>query len=532
MNITRRRLMQTSAAFASLTCGGSLSFAEAKTGGKTIRAVMHADLRSFDPVWTTATITGYHSGMIYDTLFGIDEQGVVRPQMVADYSASENGLHYSFTLRDGLSFSDGSPVTARDCVASMKRWAARDTAGQLMFSFVTDTPVVSDKTFEIHMDTPYGLVLETLGKTSNCLWIMREKEALTPPNEQVAEYIGSGPFTFNREETKLGASYVYDRNPNYVPRPEPASGTTGGKVVKVDRVIWENISDPQTAIGALQSGEIDFYETPPLELLSQLESDSNLRIKVINETGIIGFVRLNWLHPPFDNKKARQAMLYVVNQLDIMRAAYGDDRYFNACDSLFGCGTNMENQENTDWFKHGQDFDKARQLFKEAGYDGRPVVILQGTTLPMPNMAAQLIAQWLQKAGVNAELAPSDWGGVVSRRAVQDPPEKGGWNIFITYNPTSTFASPILFPGHLANGTKGFFGWPDIARWEELRRDWTLARNQDERFEIAKEMQRLGWDEVPHVLGGQWRNPVAMRSNVHDFPIIPDLLGFWNVEKD
>jgi len=530
MALSRRRFLQSTAAGAVLVGVAPLSgFAE--PSGGTLKAVMHADLRSFDPVWTTATITGYHAALIYDTLFGIDEAGMVQPQMVGDWTRSEDGLCYDFSLRDGLVFSDGTPVTAKDCVASMKRWAARDTAGQLMFSYVSDTPVVDDRRFSILLSEPYGLVLETLAKTSNCLWIMREQEALTPPDQQITAYIGSGPFTFNRDETKMGVSYVYDRNGRYVPRAEMPSGTAGAKIARLDRVILENISDPQTAVAALENGEIDFYEVPPLELLPQIEGDPDVKLEVLNDLGIIGFIRLNHLHPPFDNPKAREAMLYVVNQLDVMRATFGDERYFNACDSLFGCGTAMHNDVNTDWFKHGQDLEKAAQLFKEAGYNGEPVVILQGTTLPMPNMAAQLIAQWLQKAGINAQLAPSDWGGVVSRRAVMAPPAEGGWNIFITYNPTSTFNSPILFPGWQMNGKKGFFGWPDDPKLEDMRKAWTFAKTEDERLEIARQMQQEGWDFIPHILAGQWKSPVAMRRNVSGFLPVPDLIPFWNVEK-
>ena len=532
MTISRRTFLNASSAAVMMTAAPRLvrpAFAKSPLG--VLKVVMHGDLRSFDPVWTTAAVTGYHSALIYDTLLGIDVDGTVQPQMVDAWSRSDDGLRFDFTLRDGLSFSDGSGVSARDCVASMKRWAARDTAGQVMFANVVDTPVTGEKSFAVVLSRPWGLVLETLAKTSNCLWIMREKEAMTPPDAQIPVSIGSGPFVFNREETKMGVSYIYDRNPHYLPRKEAPSGTAGGKIVKVERVVWENISDPQTAVAALQSGEIDFYEVPPLELLPQLETNPGIRIEVLNKLGNVGFVRMNCLHPPFDNQKAREAMLYVVNQLDIMRATFGDDRYFNACTSMFGCGTAMETEANTDWAKHGQDFEKAAELFRQAGYNGEPITILQGTTLPMPNLAAQLIAQWLQKVGVNAQLAPSDWGGVVARRAVKAPPSEGGWNIFITYNPTSTFNSPILFPGWQMNGEKGFFGWPDDPKLEALRTDWTFAKTEGERKQIAVKMQEEGWDYVPQILAGQWQAPVAMRSDVGGFLPVPDLVPFWNVEK-
>src|SRR5258708_24600701 len=112
--------------------------------------------------------------------------------------------------------------------------------------------------------------------------MMSKKEAQTDPIQKIDQVVGSGPFKLNLDETKPGTQYVYDRNPNYVARGEPASGIAGGKVVKVDRVIFINMPDAQTAVAALQAGEIDFYEIPPTDLMGQLESDQNIKVHVLN----------------------------------------------------------------------------------------------------------------------------------------------------------------------------------------------------------------------------------------------------------
>src|SRR5438477_8590758 len=95
-----------------------------------IRAVMHSDVKIVDPVWTTAYITRNHGYMIYDTLFAMDEKGEIKPQMVDKFTESPDKLTFVFTLRDGLLWHDGAPVTSEDCIASIKRWAARDALGQ------------------------------------------------------------------------------------------------------------------------------------------------------------------------------------------------------------------------------------------------------------------------------------------------------------------------------------------------------------------------------------------------------------------
>ncbi|MBW0005795.1 MAG: ABC transporter substrate-binding protein [Hyphomicrobiales bacterium] len=492
---------------------------------------MQGDLRSLDPIWTTANISSYHGALIYDTLFGVDANDKPQPQMVESFGTSDDQLTWTFKLRDGLGFHDGSPVTAADCVASIRRWAVRDGAGQHMFLRVKDIGAKDDKTFAITFSEPYPLILDAFAKAGTpVLYIMRKKDAETDPMQQITEHVGSGPFIFNTNETKQGAFYVYDRNAKYRPRSEPASGMAGGKIAKLDRVIWENVADDQTAIAALQNGEIDFYELPPIDLIDQLEADKNIHVEVLNKSGQIVWCRMNWLYPPFNNVKARQAMLYLVNQNDVMKAAFGNPKYYRACASYFGCGTPMENDENTEWFKEAPNKEKAAQLFKESGYDGRPIVILQPTNFAVFNTADQLLAQWLREIGVNAELAASDWGGVVTRRANREPPEKGGWNIFVTSASGAAFGNPITLVGHQANGEKGWFGWPSDETHEKLRDKWAKAQPQD-RLAVAKEIQRNAWNFVPHVYMGLYLQPAAMRANVKGVIGMPELIPFWNIEK-
>jgi peptide/nickel transport system substrate-binding protein len=531
MHTSRRRILQTGAGLTALSTFGAPRLARAQDAG-VIRAVMHGDLRVFDPIWTTANITAYHGAMIYDTLFGIDADFQPQPQMVDAWEISEDQLTWSFRLRDGIAFSDGTPVTTADVVASVRRWAAKDGAGQHMMRRVRDLVAKDEKVFEIRLSEPYGLVLATLAKTSTPLcFIMRQQEAETDPNEQVQTYIGSGPFIFNQDETQPGNIYVYDKNPNYIPRGEPASGMAGGKVVKVDRVIWENIADEQTAMAALQTGEIDFYETPPIDFLPILEGDPNISVDVLNKLGNVGLCRLNFLHPPFDKVEARLAMLHLLDQEDFLRATFGNPEFYQTCASYLTCGTPMESDVNIDWFTNGPDPEKARALFEAAGYDGRPVTVLQATDIAFMNNSAQIIADRLRSIDVNVELAPSDWGGVVTRRAVKVPPAEGGWNIFVTWAGGNATASPINLFAHAATGGDAWFGWPENARHEELRDAWAAATTMEERLEVTRQMQENAWNFVPHVQLGQWVQPVGYRANLQGVIAIPEIVPFWNIEK-
>ena len=213
------------AAVLALPCG-----ANAQT---TLKVVMHSDLKIVDPIWTTAYITRNHGYMVYDTLFAMDEKGEIKPQMVDKYDVSADKLTYTFTLRDGLAWHDGAPVTAEDCVASIKRWAAKDSLGQKVMSFVDTITVGDAKTFTVKLKEQTGLLIFALGKpSSNVPFMMPKRVAETDPNTQISDFTGSGPFVFKRDEWKPGDKAVYVKFDKYKPRSEPASGLAGGKVVE------------------------------------------------------------------------------------------------------------------------------------------------------------------------------------------------------------------------------------------------------------------------------------------------------------
>ncbi|OCK58377.1 ABC transporter substrate-binding protein [Bradyrhizobium sp. LMTR 3] len=531
-NLTRRSIMQGGLALAGTIAAPQLALGQ-NGGGRTITAG-GVDLTSYDPVVSTSLLTTYHAAKVYDTLFGLDLQQRPQPQMVSKYELSDDKLTWTFELRDGLKFHDGAAVTSADVIPSIRRWAARSPLGQLMMTHVKDISARDTKIFSIQLKERFGLVLEGLaGSSDGGCFIMRKKEAETDPAQKIDAVIGSGPFKFNLTETKPGAKYVYDRNPDYVPRKEPPSGMAGGKLVKIDRLTYMAMPDAQTAIAAIQAGEIDFYDEPPIDLLEQLSRDKNVKLQVLDQLGQNGLIRFNHLHPPFNNVKCRQAILYIVKQLDYLKAIISNPDYYKTCASSFGCGTSTENDANTGWFRAAPDYTKAKQLLKEGGYDGRPVVLLQATNWSIAKDAAEILADEMRRAGINVRLEPMDWAGVTARRAVKSSPDQGGWNVFTSTAPGFFLGNP-LFSYHQANGEKGWFGWASDSKNEELRNRWVLAETVEERREVAREMQENEWNFVPQVLFGRWLQPVVMRVNIKG--VQPNTFSWaspvwWNVEK-
>src|ERR1700757_2057387 len=330
--ISRRKLLKL-AGVAPLASSFSVAWSSRAraAGSKTITAVMHSDLRVIDPGFTTAYITRDHGYMVYDALVATDANFKVQPQM-ADWTLSDDKLVYTFTLRDGLKWHDGAPVTAEDCVASLKRWGKNDGMAQKLMDFTAAIEAADAKTILLKLKEPYSLVLETLAKPSALVAFMMPKRlAETPAGQQIAEQIGSGPFKFVKSEFQPGVKAVYEKNTDYVPRQEPPSWTAGGKVVKVDRVEWITMPDAQTATNALQSGDVDFLENPPFEMLPLLEANPDVKVQALNKFGFQTYGRMNFLIPPFDNVKVRRAALLAINQKDVLDAMVGNPRYYEQC---------------------------------------------------------------------------------------------------------------------------------------------------------------------------------------------------------
>lgn len=531
MKTSRRELMKIGVA-AGVTISMPSFLRAQTTAARTVRMVM-GDLQVFDPVFTTSDITQFHGLAIYDTLFALNSNLEAKPQMVGKWTVSDDKKTYTFELRDGLSWHDGTPVTADDCVASIRRWGEVDPSGQLLLERAADISKKDARTFAIALKEPFGLVVELLANTAGRpLFIMREQDAKRPATEQVTANIGSGPFKFNAALTKPGSSVTYDRNEHYVPRQEPASEYAGGKVVNVDRVIWDNITDPQTSVAALQAEETDFLLQPPADLYPAIAADPNLELQVLAKSGQDYYARINFLQKPFDNVKARQALLNLIDQEAFLKVISSDPQYGGTITSLFGSKTAYSNDENTGWYKKGGNPEKAKQLFQEAGYAGEKVLILTPTDWPEGNNASQFLAASLQKIGVNAELAPMTWSELSARRGNKGPVESGGWSIFITTQSDFSLGNPIGSSFFLANGEKAWYGWPKSDEFEALRAKWADIGTLEERKELAREMQRVWWDFVGTVFLCQALSPSAHRKALTDLVSTQgEYRPMWNMKK-
>ncbi len=502
---------------------------------KTLTFIPYSDLRVLDPLQTAASITTMHASNIYDQLFAWDANLLPKPQMVGNYSVSDDKLTYTMTLRPGLKWHDGTQVTTKDVIASLARWMKRDPIGRKMAESVAATAAVDANTFTIKLKAPYSWVEYSLGNhAGNFPAMMREKEAMTDPFTAVGAdgQIGSGPYKFVASEWKPGAEIVYVKNTDYLPRAEPPDGMTGAKLVKVDRMVWKVIPDHQTAAAALIAGEVDMLDQPIADVLPQLERSKDLVVQRIQPVGGFGFFRPNALHPPFNNPKARQALALIAPQSDFLAAAFGDKKWWNECYSYFVCGSVYGTTAGSESFQK-PDPERAKQLLKEAGYNGEKIIAIGTKEIASIGSITEVYVDALRKIGVNVELEMMDWGTMASRfTSNKNPPgEKGGWHLFSARGTWSTFHNPLTNLGTNMSPEGTWAGWATDAEAETLRNEFIQAPTMEARKVAVEKLHKRLWEVVPYIPIGQYLQPFAWRKTISG--VLPtSQLVLWNISKE
>jgi peptide/nickel transport system substrate-binding protein len=520
---------------------GALTAALLGTGGaalaqgdaKTLRIVPHSNLAILDPIWTTAYMSRNHGYMIYDTLFGTDEKNQIKPQMVESWTESPDHRLWTFKLRKGLEFHDGKPVTSEDVVASLARWGKRDAMGSALMTFVDRMDTPTPDTFRIFLREACGFVLEALGKpSSNVPFIMPKRVAETDPFKQIEDYTGSGPYVFKKDEFKPGDKAVYTKFAKYIPRKEAPSGTTGGKMVYVDRVEWNlALRDAQAQVNALQKGEVDIIEALGFDFYEAAKKDPNIQLPKYSIVNLQYMARFNHLNKPFDNPKVRQAVLAAFAQQPFLQAQVGVKELYTACPSMFTCGTPLSSPFGSD-IQSKSNMKKAQELLKASGYDGTAIVVMKPTDLASIQKLPDVAAQLLRQAGFKVDLQAMDWQTLVGRRAKKDPIDKGGWHMFLTAWQGHDIWNPIANPTFDTRGeASGWFGWAKDDKLMAMRAEFMRETDPAKKKKMAEALQARAFEIGTHVPLGEYSQPMAARKNISGFFLTNGNI-YWNLKKN
>ncbi len=526
----RRTFLQTSAAALTTPVLAAPNLAAAQ-GIKTLRFKPNADLTILDPVWTTAFSSRYLAALSYDTLYGVDDQLNPHPQMAAGHVVEDDGKRWRITLRDGLRFHDGTPVLARDAVASLRRWGTRDAFGQALMAATDELSAPSDREIVFRLKHPFPLLPNALGKSTSYMPIIMPERLIADPAKMVTEVVGSGPYRYMPGERLVGARSVWQKFEGYVPRPDgPNQFTAGPKVPKLDRVEWTIIPDAQTAASALINDEIDWYEDVLLDLVPMLRGARNVVVDSVNPSGYMGIMRFNQLQPPFDNPAIRRAVLGAIDRAQTMPAVAGSDgSLWNDKVGVFCPLSPMASDAGLDALNGPRDYDKVKRDLVAAGYKGEPVTYLSASNFFSMAQQDNVGADQLRKAGMNVDLVSIDFGSWLQRRASQAPADRGGWSVTDTFLPGFDLWDPA---GHIAlrgNGLAAWPGWPTAPALEALREKWFVAPDEATRKTICRNIQLQALQDVPFVPTGSWKDITAYRSSLTG--ILKGMPLFYGVDK-
>jgi peptide/nickel transport system substrate-binding protein len=496
-----------------------------------LKFVPHADLAVVDPTWSNAYVTRNHGYMVFDTLFGQDSKFGYQPQMLAGFQTDADGKRWVLTLRDGLKFHDGSPVLARDCVASLRRWAGRDELGKALFAVTDELAAPDDRTLVFRLKRPYPMLPMALGKTGLMMAaMMPERLAKADPDKQITEIVGSGPYRFKADERVAGDRVVYEKFAGYVPRQggQP-DGTAGPKVALFDRVEWKIIPDASTAGGALRTGEVDWWELPSADMLPLLRTARNVRVEELDPTGYMVSLRLNHLQGPTANPAIRRLMLQAVVQRDIVMGMAGTDpKLWRENVGFFCPGTEFANDAGMAALTAPRDPAAIKRALAEAGYKGEKILMMDPGDLQVNSLGTAVVADVLTRSGFNIESVTMDWGTLLQRRMKKEPVAEGGWSAYLVQNSGADLLNPAVH-GQLRGNGSLLNGWCTSPGIEAQREAWMNATSAADQVAAARKLQEQAFADVPYIPLGQVAQLTALRADLGG--LVKGMPVFWNLRR-
>ena len=472
-----------------------------KRGGTLIFG-LDASIATLDPVWTTASVTDNVARQLWDTLFAWDTRLMTQPSMVERWEASQDLKTLTLTLREGLTFHDGAPITSSDVMASMERWGARSPTGVAYFGLVDRLERVDDRTFRVHFTEPFGLAVNYLAREP---YIMPQRMASTPADERLREWTGSD---------------------GYRSRSEPADGEAGARTVYLDRVEMKELPDASTRVAAVEVGRVHVAHNIPAEFYDRLKESTKARVLLL-QPGSKPMTVFNNAIPPFNHKKARQALAAVINQEEYLRASFGHPDLYTLCPAWFFCGGPWDTDVAQEMYDQ-RDIEKGRRLWQEfvqeTGWN-QPIILMTNTDYRHHyNMSQVTLKDLQEKLGVQVEYQVTDWATVVTRRA-----QREGWHIFHTRWSFGGALDPFK-AGYLS---PRWFAYYEHPRLEELKRDFVLAADDQQRMQVVEEIQRFLYDEVPVIQHGDSLSVSVTGPKVRGYEAFQGFsVILWNVWLD
>ena len=488
--------------------------------GGTLRITSQASIGSLDQVWTTAYVTAAVAVHMHERMFEWDEDLFSKGQLVDSWDLTADGLTYTFTLRDGVTFHDGTALTSDDAIQSlMRQMEGPHFAPKVMVDFAEDPAFekVDNLTFKLLLAEPFGQVVATFSAPWGGGPIIPKSLAETPASEKLTEFTGTGSYEL--EEWDVGNKIVLKRYEDYNSRPEPGSYLAGGHAAYMDQIVWLEVPDEETKMAGLETGEWDVVDGASLDFFQRARQNPDLTVRVY-KPGHRSVLPINQIDPPFNNQKMRQALQAGLDIASIM-AAMGDPELVGLCPALFHCGTPLESNVGAEFYNEA-DLDKARRLMDEAGYAGETITYLNPTDYATITPIGLATKPQLELMGFEVDFPAYDWATLVTLLR-----DKENWSLFTSWIAHwSEGGDPLrvgfLFPeGGPAN--------PQHSGYKDLILEYAAAQNLTDQRKAIDAIQELWYEDVPMIYLGTWFAMFPSSKDVKNLNVVafPYYANVW-----
>ena len=528
--LTRRNVMQGSAALGAGIAtagmlGGTPGAAAARlqdeegVRGGTLRVGTIGEPATLDE-HTTTTFTAELMYPVYETLFTYDAEYNAVPELVDTHTISEDGLTHTMTLRQGVTFHNGDPMTAADVHASVTRWASISGVGKNLFEAVDEFVEVDDHTVEFRLNKPYGTILIALAHNTQACTIhpksIMEAAGETPFTDDTM-VIGTGPYRF--VERRADAYIRLERFEDYVSRDEPINGYAGAKGAWVDKIEYIPVPDVAARVSGLQAGDYHYAMQIPNDQFEVLSGTPGI-VAEIKDFTIFECFFLNWRSPLMGDLAIREAFRSALDHEPILVAAHGTGDFTRLDPGWMMQQTSFYTTSGEEFY-NVNDPELAKQKLEEAGYDGTPLRFMTTQEYPAFYAASVIAQQQLEAVGFVIDLQVIDWATLLERRG-----QEGEWDVFCTSHGFVPDPSQITLVGQMGS----YPGWYDSEASLALAEELLAETEFEKRFAIWEELQHNIYTEIPSVKVGDAAEAAYYSDQVGGWPATVERgVPYWNL---
>jgi peptide/nickel transport system substrate-binding protein len=513
--MNRREIMKLLGAGGAIALSGGTAWAQSGSADR-LSVALAVNLPSLDPHFTTAVVTRQIGCHMFETLLTYDAEYNLTPMLAETWSTSEDGLATTITLREGMLFHDGSPVTSADVVASLTRWRQVSTVGKSTFVDVTDISAEDERTVVITASAASSALLEALASPTQAAAILPAAVAEAAGKDEITTFVGTGPYRL--KEWQKDQYVTLERFAEYVPLDSEPSGLGGRKEALIPEIRFDFVTNAPSRIAGLQSGEYDFVDDVPPDNYDTLEGDSRVQT-YIGKPSRQNIMFFNCGQGVFSNPAIRKAANKALDLDSIMLASAARPDFYRIDPGLMF-------REQTLWYSDAgadlmnlKDPEGAKADLAAAGYSGERVVILTSREYQYLYRASLVIQQQLAMIGVNVELEVYDWPTLLERRR-----DASAWDIFFTFAGIYIHPSQITF----VDSRKGYPGGYANPEVDALLDQLVATADREAAAALFHDAQALYRADVPTVKLGDMFALSASGPQVTGFDYFFDL-HFWNV---